>query len=130
MEPTSSTSANLDPAYIICISGLQSLKLLTYLYLYLVSATLSQNCNKILLVCIGDLYNTSTGPVAPGTTQVPGTGTLRVVHYYLQNYPTIQCCGGVTFKYRPESADPYLWLTDPDSDPDPAIFITVLQDGN
>ncbi len=30
------------------------------------------------------------------------------------------CCGSVTFWYESGSADPYLWLTDPDSAPDPA----------
>jgi hypothetical protein len=28
------------------------------------------------------------------------------------------------------SADPYLWLIDPDADPDPAIFVSNLQDVN
>ncbi len=28
------------------------------------------------------------------------------------------------------SADPYLWLRDPDADPDPAIFASDLQDVN
>jgi hypothetical protein len=28
------------------------------------------------------------------------------------------------------SADPCLWLLDPDADPDPAIFVIVLQDAN
>ncbi len=36
------------------------------------------------------------------------------------------CCGSVTFWYGTRSADPYLWLTDPD----PAIFFSDLQDGN
>ncbi len=49
-----------------------------------------------------------------------------------------QCCGSVTFRYgsRSGSADPYLWLTAPDSDPDPTpdpapepgIFVSDLQD--
>jgi hypothetical protein len=39
-----------------------------------------------------------------------------------------QCCGYVTFwkVSRPRSADPYLWLTYPD----PAIFVSGLQDAN
>ncbi len=51
-----------------------------------------------------------------------------------------QCCGSVTFCYGPgsRSADQYLWLTDRDLDPaptldlapDPAIFVSDLQDGN
>jgi hypothetical protein len=28
------------------------------------------------------------------------------------------------------SVDPYLWLMDPDADPDPAIFVVDLQDAN
>jgi hypothetical protein len=39
-----------------------------------------------------------------------------------------------TYCYGSVSADPYLWLTDPDSAPDaapnPAIFVSDLQDGN
>jgi hypothetical protein len=35
--------------------------------------------------------------------------------------------GFVTFWYGSGSADPYLWLTEPD--PDPAIFVSDLQDG-
>ncbi len=37
-----------------------------------------------------------------------------------------QCCGSVTIWHESRSADPYLWLTDPD----PAIFFSDLQDGN
>ncbi len=39
-----------------------------------------------------------------------------------------QCCGSVTFWYGSGSADSRLWLMDPD--PDPAIFVTDLQDAN
>ncbi len=39
-----------------------------------------------------------------------------------------QCCGSVRFCYGSGSADPYLSLTDPDSDPDrtpdPGIFVS------
>ncbi len=42
-----------------------------------------------------------------------------------------QCAGSVTFwggsGYGPGSADPCLWPMDPDSDPDPAIFVIDLQ---
>ncbi len=41
-----------------------------------------------------------------------------------------QCCGSMTFWYRSGSADPCLWLIDPYSDPDPAIFVIDLQDAN
>jgi hypothetical protein len=44
--------------------------------------------------------------------------------------PRSQCCGSVTFWYGSGSADQYLWLTDPDSDPDSAIFVGDLQDGH
>ncbi len=39
-----------------------------------------------------------------------------------------QCCGSMTFWCRSGSADPCLWLMNPD--PDPAIFIIDLQDAN
>jgi hypothetical protein len=32
-----------------------------------------------------------------------------------------QCCGSVTFRYGSGSADPHLWLTDPDSDQTPDL---------
>ena len=41
-----------------------------------------------------------------------------------------QCCGSMTFWYGSGSADPCLWLMDPESDPNPAIFIIDLQDAN
>ncbi len=42
-----------------------------------------------------------------------------------------QCCGSVTCWHGSGSSDPYLWLTDPDSDlaPDPAIFVSDFQNG-
>jgi hypothetical protein len=41
-----------------------------------------------------------------------------------------QCCGSMTFwgGSGSGSADPCLWIMDPDSDPDPAIFVIDLQD--
>jgi hypothetical protein len=36
-----------------------------------------------------------------------------------------QFCGSMQFWYGSGSADPYLWLMDPD--PDPAIFVSDLQ---
>ncbi len=44
----------------------------------------------------------------------------------------LQCSGSVTFWYGSGSGDPYLWLTDLDSDPapDPDFFVSDLQDGN
>ncbi len=43
-----------------------------------------------------------------------------------------QCYGSMKFWYgsRSGSADPYLWLIDPDADPDPSIFVSDLQDIN
>ncbi len=41
-----------------------------------------------------------------------------------------QCCGSMTFWGGSGSADPCLWLMDPDSDPDPAIFVIDLQDAS
>ncbi len=42
----------------------------------------------------------------------------------------MQCCGSMKFWYGSGSADPYLWLMDPDpfADSDPAIFVSDLQD--
>ncbi len=40
----------------------------------------------------------------------------------------IQCCGSMTFWDGSGSADPCLWLMDPD--PDPAIFVIDLQDAS
>jgi hypothetical protein len=36
----------------------------------------------------------------------------------------------VTFRCVSGYADPYLYLSDPDSDPDPTIFVNDLQDDN
>ncbi len=43
-----------------------------------------------------------------------------------------QCCGFMTFWCGSGYADPCLWLMEPDpeSDPDPAIFVIDLQDAN
>ncbi len=67
-------------------------------------------------------------PLAIFTCCVASTRTL-----YKDNCSTSkQCCGSVIFWNGYGSVDPYLWLTDPDPslDPDPAIFVTDLQDGN
>ncbi len=45
-------------------------------------------------------------------------------------YCSTQCCGSMKFWYGFGSADPYIWLIDPDVDPDPAIFVSDLQDVN
>ncbi len=42
----------------------------------------------------------------------------------------IQCCGSMKFWYGSGSADPYPWQMDPDADPDPAIFVSDLQEAN
>jgi hypothetical protein len=41
--------------------------------------------------------------------------------------PIEQCCGSITFWYGSGSAEPYQWLTDPDSNPAPApaFFVSV-----
>jgi hypothetical protein len=41
-----------------------------------------------------------------------------------------QCSGSMTFWRGSGSGDPCLSLMDPDYDPDPAIFVTDLQDAN
>ncbi len=41
-------------------------------------------------------------------------------HRYIINLCTFsQCCGSMEFLYGSESAGPYIWLIDPDADPDP-----------
>ncbi len=47
-------------------------------------------------------------------------------------YTCDQCCGSMTFwgGSRSGSADPCLWLMDPDSDPDTSIFVIGLQDAS
>ncbi len=44
------------------------------------------------------------------------------------HFPLDQCCGSMTFWRGSGSADPCLWLMDPDSDPDPDIFVIDPQD--
>ncbi len=41
-----------------------------------------------------------------------------------------QCSGTVTFWYGFGSSDPYLWLMDQNPAPDPALFVSDLQDAN
>ncbi len=58
-------------------------------------------------------------------------GPLLKWHDKEVGQPPDQCCGSVTFWCGSGgSADPCLWLMDPDSDPDPdpSIFIIDLQD--
>ncbi len=43
---------------------------------------------------------------------------------------TVQCSGSMTFWCGSGSADPCLWLMDPDADPYPSIFVIDLQDAN
>ncbi len=42
--------------------------------------------------------------------------------------PFNQYCRSMTFWDGSGSGDPYLWLMDPDLDPDPAVFVIDLQD--
>ncbi len=42
----------------------------------------------------------------------------------------MQCSGSMTFWCGSGSGDPCLWQMDPDSDPDPAIFVIDLQDAS
>ncbi len=48
----------------------------------------------------------------------PGKYSFTLLYYIMQ------CCGSMTFWGG--SADPCLWLMDPDSDPDPDIFVIDL----
>ncbi len=41
-----------------------------------------------------------------------------------------QCSGSMTFSGGSGSSGPCFWLMDPDSDPDPAIFVIDLQDAS
>ncbi len=58
------------------------------------------------------------------------TGKLLNPWIYFFSFCCGQCCGSMTFwgGSGSGSADPRLWLMDPDSDPDPAIFVIDLQD--
>jgi hypothetical protein len=66
--------------------------------------------------------------------------TTRIRFYLYLPYangfplPLMQCCGSMTFwcgsRSGSRSADPCLWLRDPDADPYPSIFIIDLQDAN
>ncbi len=58
-----------------------------------------------------------------GWAPPPGPPATRV---HIKN----QCCGSMKFWYGSGSADPYLWLMNPDADPDPAIFVSYLQEVN
>ncbi len=54
-----------------------------------------------------------------------------IVKWYAQRCSVVvQCCGSMTIWCGSGSADPCLWLMDPDADPDPSILIIVLQDAN
>ena len=44
-----------------------------------------------------------------------------------QSQVTPVCCGSMTFWYGSGSAYPCLWLMDPDSDPDPSVFVIDLK---
>ncbi len=72
-----------------------------------------------------------------------GSGSTRLRRHFLAFWflfiPDVvncygQCCGSMTFwcgsRSGSGSADLCLWLMDPDTDPDPAIFVTDLQDGH
>ncbi len=62
-------------------------------------------------------------PSLPQVPIVPGT----VTEYLVSDH---QRCGSMTFWYGSGSVDPCLWRMDPDSDPDPSIFVIDLQDAN
>ncbi len=77
--------------------------------------------------------------VCPNFSETDGV-FLNLTRFWLEGLFMVrnhfnQCCGSVTFWYGSGSvyANPYLWLTDPDSDPtpDPApypvIFVSDLQ---
>jgi hypothetical protein len=78
---------------------------------------------------ISELFSVSVGHFCP-----PGSRSTDLIGSGSNPDPKNQCCGSMTFWWGSGSgsADPYLWLMDlyPESDPDPAIFITDLQDAN
>ncbi len=41
-------------------------------------------------------------------------------------YPIQQCFGSMTLWYGSGCADPHFWITDPDSTPDPSLFVSDL----
>ncbi len=64
------------------------------------------------------LFSVKLCPVA--TLRYLSTVSVKIRVQHCVN----QCCGSMEFWCRSGSADPYLWLMDPDpdADPDPAIF--------
>jgi hypothetical protein len=58
------------------------------------------------------------------------SSTPLYTHCLENNYPRKHCSGSVIFWYGSGSKDPYLLLRDPGLAPDPAIFVSDLQDPN
>ncbi len=52
-------------------------------------------------------------------------GTVAYLLYSVHSTGTIQCCGSVTYWYGSGSGDQCQGLTDPDSDPDPGLFLLI-----
>ncbi len=75
-------------------------------------------------------YYGNTVPWCATIQCTQSTGNQNVVQKHaIQILTTYKhCCGSVTFWYGFGSADPYLWLTDTDSDPasDPVIFYKLF----
>jgi hypothetical protein len=66
------------------------------------------------------------------STLTPTTGSTYPVRTELvwKFFMNWQCSEYVTVWYGSGFSDPNLWLTDPDADPDPALFVSDLQDAN
>jgi hypothetical protein len=61
---------------------------------------------------------------------MPFVGTDDIQEAFILSLQVNHCSGTMSFRCGSGSADPCLWLMapDPDSDPDPAIFVIDLQD--
>jgi hypothetical protein len=74
------------------------------------------------------ILNISGGPINSGP-QSSGHSELQTSWFTLEEVFRIH--GNLMWiRIRSGSADPGLWLMQPDSDPDPAIFVIDLQDAN
>ncbi len=75
-------------------------------------------CTEFLRKWNGNIYTNLAEPFA--------------INMHLLKHPENQCSGSMTFwgGSGSGSSDPCFWLMDPDSDPDPAIFVIYLQDAS
>jgi hypothetical protein len=74
-----------------------------------------------------------TTPWDPHLGNIQSSHLTGQVSFWMHQLFTLrQCSGSVTFWYGSGSSNPYFWLMHPDDDPDPdpALFVSDLQDAN